>query len=515
MAVTGPIPLPQTGMGALLDSANDMRKFWASIQQGQQRNRQLDQTQEYNKNHFDLQRQAEARAQKLMPHLIQQYEDVHGKRMSDKEANDYYMRLIRGSQGAPAQNQPTSQAPVNNAQRNMPQNMEKLKQFIESGQASPEDVKQIQQFMGQQGQGTPEMPNQVPENNAQQDSQMSGNQQPQQPYDQGLADYINTGKTPPGGEKELAKYRQQLVKIANQDQGMGQSQNPPVQPPQNPPAQQGNKPSYLSPKEEVVNPGNPALAGLDQLPGIHSKEVKIGDHSVAPVKTSIENGIKKRVYPSGLETKEKVGPSDAEKVGERAKTAEEKDLNKINAVQSEKIITSSKGLLEAAHYINKINDNLTKHKHLTSWWKYGLPFGVGEAVYKTSSNKDLGDFTGDTSSLQAAAAKSQTSRPGIQLTQFFRDTKPDRSNSVPVNLGLVKSNAEKVLETWNNEKSDWLRMNPGKEFPFKDPDFSKILNADKTVTIIDPDGGEHSILANSASNALKKYPGSKIKEEDK
>ena len=251
---------------------------------------------------------------------------------------------------------------------------------------------------------------------------------------------------------------------------------------------------FDSGKEVVLNAGDPSKSFLDKL-ALGGAGLNINGMTAKPeIKRVVEDGIQYTYLPSGKILKQKI-----------ADTADEKQQKIADRKISTDLETTAKSLLESAKYINNIND--INKKGVTSG-AYALP-GGGLAA-KFSKNKDLGNLISDTSLLQASYAKAENTRAGIGLVNFFKNTKPDYTNSQQINQGMLEANARKVSNEFNLAKNDWERKNPGKQFPYNSPDFSKVLTK---TNIIDSNGKIHQIDADKVDQARKIDPGLKVMEE--
>ncbi len=171
-------------------------------------------------------------------------------------------------------NQPT--APQQNQNRQVPnQNMQKLKEFIESGNAKPEEVAQVQQFIQQN--------------------------EPQQQSEQVAPQPENVQQETPIEEPKINNEQNVPIEIKKEE------------------------------KEEIIKKGNPNLYKYDQFAG-----QKIGNHTFPQIKQKIENGYEYTTLPSGKETKMKVGETSREKEFSKndAKIAAEYDKRVMNGVNT-------------------------------------------------------------------------------------------------------------------------------------------------------------------------------------
>jgi hypothetical protein len=79
MPITGAIPLPESGANAFMSGASQTQ----NMINGMMNNK-------HNQGMLSIQQAAQARAQELLPHLIQQYKDTHGKVASEQHMQDMY-----------------------------------------------------------------------------------------------------------------------------------------------------------------------------------------------------------------------------------------------------------------------------------------------------------------------------------------------------------------------------------------------------------------------------------------
>lgn len=339
--------------------------------------------------------------------------------------------------------------------------------------------------------------------------------------------------TPQSPEDASGMNRKSLVARANQDQASYDQKNGVTQPslvsqavaangavapksqavaPNAPNAQvttqNQNEPKKdpLLGKEIEITPGNPSMALADKM-AVSGGSMNVNGMSVAPkIGRTSADGVETARYPSGRVTVTKKEPSFAEKAAITSDAKEQAALKVADKKETTNLENTAKSLIESAGYINNIND--INKKRVTSGW-YGLP--GGGLVSNFSKNKDIGTIGGDTSLLQAAYAKAESTRgAGIGMVNFFKNTKPDLTKSPEVNQGLIESNARKVKLEFNLVKNDWERKNPGKSFPYQAPDFSNILTKTK---FMDSNGKMQEVDSKNIDAARKIDPGLKVMGE--
>lgn len=120
MPITGPIPLPGSPLEAMFKGADLSSTMLDRIMRQRAQQQQLQQealaeknlnqyrmgsleetkrhntmTNQYNMGHLAIQRQAEARAQAQLPHILQHYKDVHGAALSDNKVKELKSNLVQ------------------------------------------------------------------------------------------------------------------------------------------------------------------------------------------------------------------------------------------------------------------------------------------------------------------------------------------------------------------------------------------------------------------------------------
>jgi hypothetical protein len=227
-------------------------------------------------------------------------------------------------------------------------------------------------------------------------------------------------------------------------------------------------------QEEVVKQGDPAKYGLDKLSGITMP----GAFNIKKDPPKFVDGYQIQTYPSGKVTRIKMGDTWDEKQQKLVQMNGEKEQKKSDIKRSDDIVKSSQAIANAANTVKELHSLLQENKGLTGA-AYRLPV-VGDALAKLSNNKALGKFDSAAGMLQGDYAKAEATRGGIGLVNWAKNVKPDKTNSPAYNEGMIYQHAHKQLEQFADAKAEWESKNPGKEFPVKMPDLSDILKTEKT-----------------------------------
>lgn len=382
MAVTTAIPLPESGADALVGGMSSSQNMINSIMNNK-----------YNQGQLSVAQQAEARAQSLLPKMLQKYEDEHGRAASDNYVKDMYNTIVsheyanarpdlfggrqpqqqtQSSYGEPAPTQvgqpnygqqprvinieshsprtngrvtPSTENPNPNiltdetrqrlisalrdpnipmnekqqiseylvanptqaqsrnvipAQNGMPsqvlsdENRKKLEDFIVSGQASPEDVAQIKQFLASQTPVSPGTPqgNQIAAPGIQQPNQIPGQQQGQPPVQQ---DDQKQGQPQLTNQNPSGEHPIQNINPYQQPQAG--STMPPMNTGQGSYSDTKN-PMGVTP-ETTITPAKAGDEWKDRLAGV-------GEFEKVKSKIDPKTGIIVREYPSGRMTMQKM-----------------------------------------------------------------------------------------------------------------------------------------------------------------------------------------------------------------
>jgi hypothetical protein len=464
------LPLPDTSKWG------DFTDVLQNLQGQKLKREELAETSKYHAGQLEIQKQAEARAQQLMPYLMQKYKDEHGKEMSEMEMNNLYNGIIKD-----AYNQ-TGPAP----------------QQQPSGMPSPEDTtntNMMNQFIQGRGAGMP-MPSGAGSAPAQgitpqQFSQLSPEQQ-QSLLQQAGGQYTFSGAPQaPRAPMTGPISRHQAVQAANASQAQYDATHGVM--PGAPQAPQGI-PQEAAPEdmgEQIVRPGNPNLSKLDAIAGLPKSPVKAPD-----VTYDRENGLMYTQYPSGKITRQRIpGAETPDKKEERAINKEEQRENRKEA---NKIEENTAELAKTASIVKEMKQILKQNPGIT-----GISNLVGQKT-KLAKGTPLHRFKFLAGELQAKLAKQASARAGIGIINWINDIKPSIYSTKEANLGMLDA-AEENMESDYNIDSERYKRKSGTDIPIKFPKFSN------TTIIIDPEGGEHEILESNLAAALKKYPGSREK----
>lgn len=167
----------------------------------------------------------------------------------------------------------------------------------------------------------------------------------------------------------------------------------------------------------------------------------------------------------------KVGESGSEKrMGEsqaQIQTAQGKtDIGKSKSIEdSTRSLGDTISSYEALLNLFEKNPNLTNP--LNSFKK--------NKFYNVSSDPDLGTFTETAGNLQSALTKLFSARGGVGAAKLAGTLKPTDTNTVPFNIGMIKSGLRRVQNEHQLMKKDWESYNPGKTFPYENPEIDKLI----------------------------------------
>jgi hypothetical protein len=468
MAVTGPIPLPQTGMQAFDTEAMRSQKMMASMLQGRQRQQQLG----LNKEQLDIHKQAEARAQKIMPHLIEKYK----REMLQARAQQKYLDDIMGGNqsGNSEISDMTGSASGSGMdgggggidEQSMPQNN------ISSENLSPEDMQGINNLQPGQTytvggiQNRPPIAGKIPKSEA---VQMAN--QDQAKYDQSHGQ--QTGQIP--------------EQSAKQQPEMPQQQTPQQISPETPQSIGNQNPfnklqERLKSGEEVVirPPTNPRMAKWDKLAGQTVMGIKI-----PKVQSETKDGIRYDVYPSGLV-----------KARKEALSATEQEQQKVD-------IKRAKDLEETGKLINKFSQH---SEALTDLFENkGLHTGNLAALrnWTNMPAKHVGTFMENSTPLVGQLSKELSQRGGAVVSGMAAAAKPDLKKPDDYNKEILNELHKQTYHDYQAVKAEYERIT-GKEYPIK---LSKFY---EKVKVQSPHGVTAIRSPEEAEKLVKKYPGSKI-----
>ena len=434
MAIFAPIRMPKPGVDAFMEGMTNSQKIFDSMSQ-----------RKYNEGRLAIAQQEAEKAKTLLPYLVQKYQDDHS-----------LTPLQRQHLGAQIQSA-QALAELHNT------NAAFTRQYMNDSSGGGEQGGFP--ASGQSGQ-TFEAPGGTPTDTTgmnRHDLVQRANQ------DQAAADQqynaANPGSPPVSamGMPPIAVPSEQVPPVTPQAAQRPATINADsnIQPP-TPGQPAGGSPQ--NPVEEVVKKGDPRRYKYDKLAGM-----KIGGVTIPPVKTRVVDGVEYTTYPSGLETKMKVGPTNEEKQNQATELAGNREQKKIDIHESAKIQNSAKSLVKSAHIVQKLHQLLKDNKGLT-----GIGSGAARK-FNLSDSAPLGEFDEQAGELQGEYAKATGARPGIGLVNWAKSVKPDIWKPENYNLGMIKAHAKKISDTFKEEKSDWENKNPGKKFPYELPDLSDVL----------------------------------------
>lgn len=503
MSMFAPIPMPQGGNEVFKDVMDYYEQLQKRKAQQDQFAQQLKETKsEFAQSHA-LRAQAEQRAQSLMPYMIQQYKDQHGKDMAEADikkmqsgiAKMYMDSAMKG--GAAPDNAPPmpEEKPAASPGASMvsPENRQRLTEFLTQNPNLPDDQKaQISNFL------------QMPQ------SPMAAGGAPLSPgMLPGAANAALPGQTPIGAPPPQG----QAPGMPGQMQGQTPPQLPSPQAapglPQAPPggaAPEGGSPGFG--QEIVVKRGDPNLEKLDHLAGlgIVPGMPKVSTH-YAP------NGNVITRYPSGKVTVQNLAAPGTEKETPQQRQQRETQT-KIdvatgtdNAKTASKLVTSGRELSSLVNRAKKIQDLLSENPGLTGWLQGGM------ASLNLSQSKKLAEFDQTTRKLQADMGRYGSVRGGAQVLKWAERAKPGTYKSTDYNLGMVKSILDDAKEDYV-EMSREYKDRTGKDFPVEFPEIKSMGESNggsDRVTIIDSNGDEHTILRQNLDKARERDKGIRVK----
>lgn len=510
MAMFAPIPMPQ-GHNEVF---KDVMDYYEQLQKRKAQQDQFSQELATNKDQFAqklaLSKQAEDRAQALMPYMIQQYKDLHGKEAAQADIQKIYRDLIKDALenggGASAVPGAPGGAP------GLPKGGEDPSLVAYPGTSdnpllSEQNRQRLQQFMAQ----NPNLPDE-------QKAQISNFlQMPQSPMTAGGAP-LSPGMVPGAapapalpGQTPISGQPGQAPQMPGQMPGQVPGQLP-GQPQEQklPQAMPAGGEGGIPPGQEVtVKPGNPQLEKLDRVAGLVPGIPKPQTH-FAP------NGMIVTRYPSGKVTLQNTGIPGMKTVNQETpqERQQRETQTKIdvatgtdNAKTASKLVSSGRELISLVDRAKKVKDLLDENPGLTGWLQGGL------ASLNLSQSKKLAEFDQTTRKLQADMGRYGSQRGGAQVLKWAERSKPGTYKSVDYNQGMVKS----ILD---DAKADYVEMareykdRTGKDFPVPFPEMGS--NAESgggsdRITIVDSNGGEHTILRQNLDKARERDKGLRVK----
>lgn len=441
MSIFAPIRMPKPGVDAFMEGMTNSQRIFDSMS-----------NRKYNEGRLAIAQQEAEKAKTLLPYMIQKYQDAHDMTPLQRQ------RLGAQIQSAQAL------AELHNTNAAFTRNYMNDSSGGAEGSGLPNAGQSGQNFSTPLPGGTPTDTTGMSRHDVVQIANRDQAAADQQ-YNAG-----NPNQQPGMSAPTIAVPQQQVAPVMPQATPSPAPINAEsnIQPPT---PGQPNAGAASSPSEEVVKKGDPRRYKYDKLAGM-----KIGGVNIPPVKTRIVDGVEYTTYPSGLETKMKVGPSNEEKQSQSAEAAGVREQKKTDVRESAKIQNSTKSLVKSAHLVKGLYDILKENPGLT-----GIGSGAARK-FNLSSSKPLGEFDEQAGELQGEYAKATGARPGIGLVNWAKSVKPDIWKHENYNYGMLKSHAKKLKSTFDEEKSDWEIKNPGKKFPYELPDLSDVLEDKKQTS---------------------------------
>lgn len=475
MPITGPIPLPESGM-------DDFLKQLQQGTQNRQKDREQTETERYHKRSLDIHQQASDRAQALLPSMIQQYQDTHEGKITQNAKDHLEFKITKQFYDeAMKENKPSQPATQQQAPQQMPQPQESLPQ---PDQAPRPQLAQP----GSQIPGTPSLAD-VMQN-------FMGGGLPQRSPMQGMEQQVQQSVSNP----DLNMQNSPLFKPQNQ----------PMQPQEQQPQTAGNAPQSLPSGEKEISPGNPNLYFADKMAG-HVKSIP------APQVHFGKDGMIYMRYPSGRITvanagggagSENAGMSPEEvKEKNREKLAEYKDTlteKKEDRKEARDLRTKAAPVEGILHSIDEIRAIYDRNKKLTG---PGAAFGKRLGMI---DKKDLGALTAAFGKLQADIAHNSSKQGGAQVIRWAGTVKPSVFNPTNFNLGMIDNLENAALYDYSTMNRDHKGL-INKDLPAYNDKIKQFENGNagqvKTITIIDSNGKEHEIDDKNFDEAKKRDQG--------
>ena len=452
------------------------------IQQGELgvRQKQLD----INARHATVAEKAESRAQQLMPLVMQEYKDKHGKAASEAYMKGAYNKIIIDEYTKeypdlfPGHAQEAHQAAMTARQASQPQEegpitqpespigrMTPTQQMPNFGEQPQQRQTPVEFSNPPQPQGTPWAPY-VPPQEVQAHEQM----QPQAPQMPGFSPIPQEAQQTP--ETVTSKLRQLEA----------QGQLP------KPIADKINEKEALDEQAKngkVIFAGDPKRYRMDKLAGLPGFP--------AIKQTPRPNNMTDLTYPSGKIVEVQGTPPGIKNANAPLSATEKKEAYKLEADGR-----SLKSMVDKANGIKKL---LTEHPDTT-----GIFPGLA-SKFNLSTDENMGKLIPKITKLQADMARYGSQRGGAQALKWAEAAKPSTYRGGNFNVKMAESIIEDAKNDYDELSRDYKALT-GKDYPIEFPGDNKTSK----ITIIAPDGSEHEILKDHEKAALAKYPGSKIKE---
>ncbi len=394
-----------------------------------ERERLKQQQQQFAQNYI-LHKQAQDRANQLMPYMIQQYQDTHKTAASEAQMKDLYHNLVKEALNSPGGSSPPGAQGMPGQGAGNPNSGMSFDAQGNNIVASPQEIDQI----ANRGAGNAPQNSPLPQIGAA-PPQMGG-MPPQMPQMGGA----------PNGMPNAAPN------------AMPNGNQPPMAPPPPMPANQG----MAQPGEHELRPGNPRLAKLDSVAGLVP--------GIPKPTTHFQNGMVFTTYPSGRMTVQKMqGMNTVSQETPEARQKREVET-KIAATQgvedrkaASKLQTSGRELQSLVNRAQKVEKLLNDNPDLTGFVKGGL------ASLNLSESKKLAEFDQTTRKLQADMGRYGSQRGGAQALKWAEKSKPGTYKTVDYNKGMIKSILDDAKNDYD-EMAQEYKDRTGKEYPIKFPE---------------------------------------------
>jgi len=451
------IPMPKFGSDIVATIPGEAQNILSKILQGQQRGQELAETAKYHQGTLDISRgnlaiarQAEARAQKLLPYIMQEYKDVHGKNMSALEMQNLYNGLIKdalsNNQPIPMAQPSQAQIPTQEEPTSVPYSpMRPMKEQTETG--LPYTAINQQNIPGMEQYQTLMQP----------PSTLSV---PQRAYDQ-----LATQPT-----------------IEQNAEG-----------------------------EQIIRPGNPKLNNLDAIAGFPNSPIKSPsvqyDRKNGFIYTQYPSGKITRqkmegTDEQGIPYRETPQQKEERMVNTAARIAAKKDeiaIERENRKEAVKIENSVDPIIKSSNLVNEAISILKKNPNITGMKNY-----LGKKT-KLSKNEELARLDTIFGKIQAEMSKYAAARPGAQSLKWAENIKANIFNTNKYNLGMLEQMLTDSKNDYEYENQRYMQK-VNKKLPVNFPG-SKENNI---VTVEKPDGTTINLPEAGAMQLVKDHPNHKI-----
>lgn len=470
----------------IAEAPKEFEAIRAKILEGQQRNRELSETELYHKRSLDIHQAASNRAEKLLPYMVQQYKDTHAGKITENDINHLNFQITKKFYDEAMKEKPPTQtttSPTPQPQESLPelQDQSTQQKLVQPGSqipGTPSLADIMQNFM----------PVGIPQKQPMQNMQQ---QIKQQIYNPGL-NIQNSSVF----QTDQAAQEQQPVQAQNS----------------------GSK--TLSTGETEIAPGNPNLYFADKMAG-HVKSIP------APQVHFGKDGMIYTRYPSGRTTMVNAGGGTGSTAGmtPEQKLQNQKDMEEAKESNREKLASYKDTLTEAKedrkeardirakafpvehilHSIDTIREIYNRNKKFTG---PGVAFGKNLGML---DKKDLGALQAAFGDIQAAVAHNASQKGGAQVIRWAGTVKPSLFNPQNFNLGMVDTLENAALYDYsamNRDHKNLVKRDlPAHNERVKQYEQGNSGNPVKTITVITSDGQDQDIDEDKFDEAKKIDPG--------